>query len=102
VEGGGSNLEDAERYQEILIMHFTSYAIFVISDYIPFLGFITRLQGTKEKMQNIADRIHKKLDEILDLKGREKPTVRRTSLICCWKHLLTMASAHWTMKPFAQ
>jgi hypothetical protein len=72
VEGGGSNLEDAERYQEILIMHFTSYAIFVISDYIPFLGFITRLQGTKEKMQNIADRIHKKLDEILDLKGREQ------------------------------
>ncbi|KAG0605005.1 hypothetical protein M758_9G025200 [Ceratodon purpureus] len=72
VEGEGCNAKDAERYQEILKMHFTSYAIFVISDYIPCLSFITRLQGTRERMQNIADTIHKKLDEILDLEGREQ------------------------------
>lgn len=75
VEGGEGQLEDAQRYQEILNIHFASYAVFVISDYIPALGFVTTWQGTREKMKKIAEKIHKKMDEILDLKGRE---ARRT------------------------
>lgn len=72
VEGDDCNAEDAQRYQEIVTMHFASYAIFVISDYIPCLSFITKLQGTHERMHKIADMIHKKLDDILDFKGREQ------------------------------
>jgi len=70
VEGGDCHLEDAKRYQEILNIHFVSYAVFVISDYIPSLGFVTTWQGTREKMQQIAAKIHKKLDEIIDIEGR--------------------------------
>lgn len=72
VEGEESNVEDAKRYQKILKIHFSSYAIFVVSDYIPCLRFITKLQGIRGKFQQIADKIHKKMDEIIDINGHER------------------------------
>lgn len=86
VEGGEGHLEDAQRYQKILNLHFASYAVFVISDYFPSLGFVTTLQGTREKMKKIAEQIHKKMDEIIDLEGREaRRKSRSAEEEACWE-----------------
>lgn len=68
----GDGDEEAKGYQEILSLHFRSYAVFVISDYIPSLRFITNPQGTREKIQTVVDRINKKIDEIIDFEEHEK------------------------------
>lgn len=71
-DGDEGNDEEAKAYQEIVSMHFRAYATFVISDYIPWLSFITKLQGIREKMKKLADRINKKVDAIIEFENHEK------------------------------
>ncbi|KAG0591805.1 hypothetical protein M758_1G216800 [Ceratodon purpureus] len=72
VEGDECNLQEAKRYQEVISLHFRTYAVFVISDYFPSLSFITDAQGMKEKMQKVVEQIYKALDEIIDFEEHHR------------------------------
>lgn len=65
-------LGEAQRYQDMVGAHFTSFGRVVLSDYIPYLSFITKWRGTAKEMMGIAQNIYDTLDDMIELDARRK------------------------------
>ena len=76
--GVGVEHEEKKKVLEGAVTHlFTGFAAFVISDYVPWLGFVTKLQGLHSEFEDIRNCEFSVLKEMFEFKKhREQAKVR--------------------------
>ena len=76
--GNGVECEENKKdLEEMVNRVFTGFAAFVISDYVPWLSFITKLQGWHSEFEDIRQCMFSFLNEMCEFeKHREQAKVR--------------------------
>lgn len=75
--GIADNKRENEEFDLMVDQTFKAVGAFVISDYVPSLNFVTKLQGLHSKLEKIRDFREKLAGPLIDIEGHKKRALER-------------------------